>query len=165
MEKNVDMNTKAALSKGDYACLVAEEELILAAQVMVQRVLNERALSQKELADMLEVTQSYVSQMLNASARNLTLRTFARVAYILGLEATIALVDPHAVTDYAKEKPAPARQRSKATVVNLLDHRGAAWTDAPALTEPGRKRGEAKAYGRYEAQVHEIEPEIMALAA
>ena len=74
---------------GGYEALLAQESLILDAQIAIQRVLNERGLSQKHLADLLGVTESYVSQMLGDSARNLTLRTIARVMHALGETALL----------------------------------------------------------------------------
>jgi len=73
--------------------LVAEEELILEAQTLIQRALNDRKMSQKRLAEELGVSDSYVSQMLGTSARNLTLRTFARILNALGTKATITFDD------------------------------------------------------------------------
>ena len=79
--------TDTLLNDSAYELLVAEEELILHAQMLIQRVLNERGISQKRLAEKLSVGESYVSQMLGTSARNLTLRTIARVGDTAGAEA------------------------------------------------------------------------------
>ena len=67
-----------------YRLLVAEESLILDTQIAIQSILNEKGMSQADLARKLGVGESYVSQMLGASARNLTLRTVARVMSALG---------------------------------------------------------------------------------
>jgi len=66
-----------------YNVLMAEEALIIDAQIAIQRVLNQKGISQAQLAQALGVTESYVSQMLGDSARNLTLRTIARVMHAL----------------------------------------------------------------------------------
>ena len=78
-------NTKnAATASVDYDLLLAEETFILDAQMIVQRTLNQKGITQAELARRLGVGESYVSQMLGDSARNLTLRTVARVMTALG---------------------------------------------------------------------------------
>lgn len=82
-----------------YDLLLAEEALILDAQIAIQRLLNERGMTQVELARGMGVTESYVSQMLGASARNLTLRTVARVMTALGEVPEIAIKRTHNSTD------------------------------------------------------------------
>lgn len=69
----------AVIGSADYDLLLAEESFILDAQMTVQRILNERGITQAELARRMGVGESYVSQMLGDSAKNLTLRTVARV--------------------------------------------------------------------------------------
>lgn len=76
--------TISATVEKDYDLLLAEESLILDAQMTVQRILNEKGITQAELARRLGVGESYISQMLSDSARNLTLRTVARVMTALG---------------------------------------------------------------------------------
>lgn len=88
------INSPASATAAAYALLVAEEELILQAQMLIQRTLNTRKMSQKELARKLGVGDSYISQMLGDSARNLTLRTIARVLHALGLRGEVKLGDP-----------------------------------------------------------------------
>ena len=83
----------------NYDLLLAEEALILDAQIAIQRLLNERGMAQVELARRMGVTESYVSQMLGASARNLTLRTVARVMTALGEIPEIAIKRTHSSTD------------------------------------------------------------------
>jgi transcriptional regulator with XRE-family HTH domain len=67
-----------------YALLLAEESLILDTQIAIQSVLNEKGITQADLAQKMGVSESYISQMLGASARNLTLRTVARIMSALG---------------------------------------------------------------------------------
>lgn len=86
-EKKMSNNMKidrAQKDDRDYELLLAEETLILDAQIAIQRVLNEKGMSQAQLAKKLGVGESYVSQLLGDSARNLTLRTIARVMNALG---------------------------------------------------------------------------------
>jgi transcriptional regulator with XRE-family HTH domain len=81
---NLEKKMSAVAKDIDYDLLLAEETLILDVQMTVQRVLNEKGMTQAELARRLGVGESYVSQMLSDSARNLTLRTVARVMTALG---------------------------------------------------------------------------------
>jgi transcriptional regulator with XRE-family HTH domain len=83
---NREKTNSAAIGSADYDLLLAEESFILDAQMTIQRLLNEKGLTQAELARRLGVGESYVSQMLGDSARNLTLRTVARV--MVALEET-----------------------------------------------------------------------------
>ena len=83
----------------NYDLLLAEEALILDAQIAIQRLLNERGMTQVELARRMGVTESYISQMLGASARNLTLRTVARVMTALGEIPEIAVKRAHGNVD------------------------------------------------------------------
>ncbi|HEX8626467.1 MAG TPA: helix-turn-helix transcriptional regulator [Allosphingosinicella sp.] len=99
-----DNHSSKPIDDHAYEQLVAEEELILHAQMLIQRVLNDRKITQKHLAAKLGVGESYVSQMLGGSARNLTLRTIARVMKALDVKATIVL-DDHAGASLA-ETPA-----------------------------------------------------------
>jgi transcriptional regulator with XRE-family HTH domain len=145
-----------------YELLVAEEELILHAQMLIQRVLNERGISQKRLAEKLGVGESYVSQMLGTSARNLTLRTIARVMKALNVKATLVL-DDYVETTIAAS--ASNDDDAKAMVSRMASARfSTVWGDLVEL-EPrkkaGRRRdGDAAAYASFEPDVQE-----MALAA
>jgi len=84
MMANREKTIKAVAETINYDLLLAEETLILDAQMTVQRILNEKKITQVDLAGRLGVSESYISQMLGDSARNLTLRTVARVMAALG---------------------------------------------------------------------------------
>lgn len=169
-----------------YDLLVAEEELILRAQMLVQRALREKGLSQKQLAERLGVGESYISQMLGLSARNLTLRTIARVMAALGEKATLVLDEPvkahsDAVEEVqgtattiasrdgliaaAEEALAAASDDAKAFASRIASvGLSAVWTN-PAVNDDcrvseKRRSGEAAAYASYDPDVQE-----MALAA
>ena len=62
---------------------LAEERFLLAAQVEIQRLLNDRGLKYKDLAQRLGVTEARVSQMFGDDAANLTIRSIARIFYHL----------------------------------------------------------------------------------
>lgn len=102
MSKTAKINSAEAATQA-YELLLAEETLILDAQIAIQRVLNEKGISQAELARKLGRGESYVSQLLGDSARNLTLRTIARIMHTL---EEIPLVTTRR---YAKGFEEPAR--------------------------------------------------------
>lgn len=82
-------NQTTRISEAAYEVLLAQESLVLDAQMAIQRVLNEKGISQRELARIVGVSESYVSQMLGDSGRNLTLKTIARVMHALGETAIL----------------------------------------------------------------------------
>ncbi len=156
--------TDKPLADSDYELLVAEEELILHAQMLIQRVLNERGMSQKKLAEALGVGESYVSQMLGTSARNLTLRTIARVMKALDARATITLDDHVEAEIDAVDEPA-LLDDAKAVVSRMAATRSSdVWGQLvelkPRKKSKRRQDGDAKAYASYEPDTQE-----MALAA
>jgi transcriptional regulator with XRE-family HTH domain len=81
---NREKSIESSSEQKAYALLLAEESLILDTQIAIQSILNEKGITQADLARKMGVGESYVSQMLGASARNLTLRTVARVMDALG---------------------------------------------------------------------------------
>ena len=95
--------TQFKTSDKAYEILLAEEALIIDAQIAIQRVLNEKGLTQTKLANALGVTESYISQMLGDSARNLTLRSIARIMHALGETALLT------TRQHAKGIEAPVR--------------------------------------------------------
>ncbi|MEQ8406340.1 MAG: helix-turn-helix transcriptional regulator [Oceanicaulis sp.] len=72
----------------EFELLVAEEELIADCQMYIHLLMKESGVSKAELARLLGVSKASVSQML-APDSNLTLRSIARVAALLGEKATI----------------------------------------------------------------------------
>jgi len=63
---------------------LAEERFLLATQVEIQRLLNEKGLRYKDLAHRLSVSEARVSQLFSDDASNLTIRTIAKIFYKLG---------------------------------------------------------------------------------
>ena len=63
---------------------LAEERFLLAAQVEIQRLLNEKGLRYKDLAHRLGVSEARVSQLFGDDANNLTIRTIAKIFHKLG---------------------------------------------------------------------------------
>ncbi|GHH16158.1 hypothetical protein GCM10008023_19840 [Sphingomonas glacialis] len=140
-------------SDAAYDLLLVEEELILQAQMLIQAAINERGISQKDLAGLLGVAPSYVSQMLGDSARNLTLRTIARVLHALGRRADIRLES--AAADASEEAPcvesAPAANDEVRPPFDPFDPD--VWDEVVSLpAKKGRRRREdAHDYASYDA--------------
>ncbi|MBB3693540.1 helix-turn-helix transcriptional regulator [Sphingomonas sp. BK580] len=61
-----------------------EESFLLATQVTLQRLLNEKQLKYRDLAKRLGVSEARVSHMFGDEASNLTIRTVARIYRQLG---------------------------------------------------------------------------------
>lgn len=70
--------------------LLAQEEFILSASESIWSALEDKGWTKADLARELGKSKSYVSQLLNGS-RNMTLRTFAEIAYVMALHADIRL--------------------------------------------------------------------------
>jgi DNA-binding Xre family transcriptional regulator len=62
----------------------AEAEFILAVQSEIQKILNSKGLRARDLSKRLRVTEARISQMFGDQAKNLTLRSIARIFYHLG---------------------------------------------------------------------------------
>lgn len=61
----------------------AEADFILAVQSAIQKLLTNKGLRARDLSKRLQVTEARISQMFGDQAKNLTLRTIARVFYHL----------------------------------------------------------------------------------
>lgn len=62
----------------------AIESLVFSTQVALQRAMNRKGVSNKELSDRLGMSPARVSQIFSSSGPNLTLKTIARIAHALG---------------------------------------------------------------------------------
>ncbi len=72
----------------EYTRLVAEETLCREAHVVLQEAVSQAGVSQKQIAHRLGLSAGRVSQIMSGS-ENLTLRSFAAVAWAIGLALTI----------------------------------------------------------------------------
>lgn len=63
---------------------IAEAEFIVAVQSEIQRVMNEKGLRARDLSKRLNVSEARISQMFGDQAKNLTIRTIAKLFYHLG---------------------------------------------------------------------------------
>lgn len=80
----IDKQSAAACDAETYALEAAEAAFILEAQVEIQKLLHGRGLRARDLSKRLGVTEARISQMLGDAAKNLTLKTIARIFYQLG---------------------------------------------------------------------------------
>lgn len=71
------------------AKLVAQELLITEITEEIWKAMEEAGINKTELANRIEATKGYVSQVLSGS-RNMTLRTLSDIYFALGKKATIA---------------------------------------------------------------------------
>lgn len=77
----------------DFAGLVAENIFISDIQAAIEMALDDRKITQSDLARRLNVSPARVSQMLGGNGANLTARTVARIAHVLGLRACMTFTD------------------------------------------------------------------------
>ncbi len=62
----------------------AIEDLVFSTQVALQKAMNRKGVSNKELSERLGMSPARVSQVFANSGPNLTLKTIARIAHALG---------------------------------------------------------------------------------
>jgi len=77
----------------DYDVLLAENRFITDLQVVLEKAMAARQLSQAELAKRMNISAARMSQILADDGANLEARTIARIAHALQLVAIIDLVD------------------------------------------------------------------------
>lgn len=80
----VSQTSAAACDAETYAVEAAEAEFVLAVQCEIQKLLHDKNLRARELSKRLKVTEARVSQMFGEQAKNLTLKTIARIFHHLG---------------------------------------------------------------------------------
>jgi transcriptional regulator with XRE-family HTH domain len=65
-----------------------EELLMLKAQTLIYQLLEKQGIDQAQLAKILNQTESHVSSLLSGK-RNMTLKTLARIGYLLGYQINL----------------------------------------------------------------------------
>lgn len=80
----VSQTSAAACDADTYAVEVAVADFVLAVQCEIQKLMTDKGLRARELSKRLQVTEARVSQMFGEQAKNLTLRTIARIFHHLG---------------------------------------------------------------------------------
>lgn len=88
----------------DFDILVAESRFIGDIQVAIETALDDRKMTQTDLARLLDVSPARVSQILGGNGANLTARTVARVAHVIGLRACLNFSDP-SLEGWCEETP------------------------------------------------------------
>jgi transcriptional regulator with XRE-family HTH domain len=80
----------------DYDALLAENAFIHDVQIAIEAAMDAHAMTQADLATLLNVSEARVSHILSANGRNLQARTIARIAHALGCRAAVSFVDARA---------------------------------------------------------------------
>ena len=79
--------------------LYFQEGLLLEASEAIWGAMERKNINRKQLADMLRTSKAHITQLLNGN-RNMTLRTFADIAYAIGLHAHVKLCDEDVLNDW-----------------------------------------------------------------
>lgn len=74
----------------EYDLLLAEEELIADAQIFLLNLMAETGFSRAALARELGISKAAVSQIFALEPKNLTLRTLARIAAVMGERVSVS---------------------------------------------------------------------------
>lgn len=83
-------NPKASeVTEADFAIIEAEERFVYEVQKTIRRLMKDRDIKAKDLSDLLDVSEARISQMMGPQARNLTLRTVAKIFHVLGKRAEL----------------------------------------------------------------------------
>ena len=92
--------------KNDGRVLEMEEAAIMKTQGLIEWIMDSRGISNKELAERLDVSQSAISQMLGLSPKNLSVKKLARVMNALDDELVITSKsrEEHLVTKQVEER-------------------------------------------------------------
>ncbi len=79
-----------------YDALFAESSFITEIQLAIEAALDQKGLTQADLARILDVSEARVSQILGGNGRNLQARTIARIAHALGRTAFVDFIEEEA---------------------------------------------------------------------
>ena len=120
-----------------------EEGLILEATEAICEAMKKRRMSKAALAGRLGTSKAYVTQLLNGN-RNMTLRTFARIAFALNLTPEMALKEDLA-SSKQHERMDRTRQSQTAVTPALNQIAGANPMPREGLT---RSRSDERAAAR-----------------
>lgn len=82
----------------------AIEALVFSTQVALQRAMNRKGVSNKELSERLGMSPARVSQIFSTSGPNLTLKTIARIAHALGEDFEFLHREDSKINDLPEEK-------------------------------------------------------------
>lgn len=110
--------------------IIAAEGFVADVQFRIQTLLNDHAMKRADLARRLNVSEARVSHMFAAEARNLTLRTVAKILHALGEECYVTsprleeLLGPPALDmEVYEEVSATAGEQTRTAMIILLSDR------------------------------------------
>jgi predicted XRE-type DNA-binding protein len=105
------------VSPEEYAAIEAEERFVYETQKAVRNLLKDNDMKASDLARLLRVSEARVSQMLGGEARNLTLRSLARIFHAVGSRCVVAREDARQATKseapVEQERPAIGQRVAK----------------------------------------------------
>lgn len=105
----------------------AVENLILSIQIAIQKVMNEKGVSRKELAERLNLSEARISQMLSSNGVNLTLKSVGKIANALEEEFEFVSKD-----DLKKIRSKPTALQEMSEIPARRLSRKAKWLDETA---------------------------------
>lgn len=111
--------------------IFAVEGLIFDVQYEIQRLMRERGLTQKALAERLGCSRAWVSQLLSDKGANMTLETIARVFFALKAECSFASA---LLSERSKSEAESSAKSSRTCVGNQFVRSEVNW--AFGLPEP-----------------------------
>lgn len=103
--------------------LYAEEKLIVDVAEEIWAAMERAGRSKAEVAEALDKSKAYVSQVLNGS-RNMTLRTLADISHVLHCKAVINLQDVKAVEQWQSVGEATCVQLRKSVLLSGVMNAG-----------------------------------------
>ena len=91
VSKSNDPGKKPSSQLGteEYALVAAQEAFIVRSQILIYDLLSDRGMTHADLATRLGVSEARVSQMFGDAAKNLTMRTIAKIMHVLGETAVL----------------------------------------------------------------------------
>jgi transcriptional regulator with XRE-family HTH domain len=90
------------ISEEQFDALVAENRFVTDVQLVIERAMDERGISQADLARVLDVSEARISQILSDNGKNMQARTIARIAHALALIPSIQMVEKAAYLEKRK---------------------------------------------------------------
>lgn len=100
----------------------AIEALVFSVQIALQKAMNKRGATNKDLAERLGMTPARVSQIFSSKGANLTLRTIARVAHALGEEFEL-------IEKYDRSFASASREQLTASLFSISAERLEVWQE------------------------------------
>lgn len=113
--------------------VAVEERFVADVQSYLQEMMDIRGITRSQLAEILGVSRSRVSQIFSQDCRNLTVRLLARAAHAVGEEPSITSPTFQIMEERRKEKRRVRLIEASENVVPL----GERWTSVPLKSVSG----------------------------